>query len=108
QVPNNDQATLERLASPGFDPTQEVLVSGLSAPPPESKSTNAEIGSVEITDYKSKRVQLSAKAEVPTVLLLNDKYDPDWRVRVDGQPAPLLRCNFLMRGVHLTPGTHTV
>ncbi len=27
---------------------------------------------------------------------------------VDGQPAELLRCNYLMRGVYLPPGSHTV
>jgi hypothetical protein len=27
---------------------------------------------------------------------------------VDQKPSPLLRCNFLMRGVFLTPGRHTV
>jgi uncharacterized membrane protein YfhO len=42
------------------------------------------------------------------VLLLNDKFDPHWQVFVDGKPAELLRCNFIMRGVYLTPGAHTV
>jgi uncharacterized iron-regulated membrane protein len=27
---------------------------------------------------------------------------------VDGKPAELLRCNFIMRGVYLTPGAHQV
>jgi hypothetical protein len=27
---------------------------------------------------------------------------------VDGKPAELLRCNFIMRGVYLSPGQHTV
>jgi hypothetical protein len=40
--------------------------------------------------------------------LLNDKFDPNWHVFVDGKPAPLLRCNFIMRGVYLIPGAHTV
>ena len=42
------------------------------------------------------------------MLLFNDKYDPHWRVLVDGRPAELLRCDFIMRGVYLTPGAHTV
>ncbi len=42
------------------------------------------------------------------MLLLNDQYDPHWRVTVDGKPAPLLRANFIMRGVYLTPGEHNV
>jgi len=41
-------------------------------------------------------------------LLLNDRFDPDWNVRVDGQRAKLLRCNYIMRGVYLTPGVHRV
>ena len=49
-----------------------------------------------------------AKTTTPSVLLLNDKFDPHWRVLVDGKPAELLRCNFIMRGVYLTPGQHTV
>jgi uncharacterized membrane protein YfhO len=42
------------------------------------------------------------------VLLLNDKFDPNWHVLVDGQPAPLLRCNFIMRGVYLPQGDHSI
>jgi uncharacterized membrane protein YfhO len=51
---------------------------------------------------------LDANADAPSILLLNDKYDPNWKVTVDGKPAQLLRCNFIMRGVCLTPGEHTV
>jgi hypothetical protein len=41
-------------------------------------------------------------------MLLNDRYDPNWKVWVDGKPAPLLRCNYLMRGVYLEAGDHKV
>jgi uncharacterized membrane protein YfhO len=48
------------------------------------------------------------QASTPSVLLLNDKYDPHWDVTVDGKPAELLRCNFIMRGVPVPAGPHTV
>jgi len=51
---------------------------------------------------------LKAEAAVRSVLLLNDHYDANWKVSVDGKPEKLLRCNFLMRGVYLVPGTHLV
>jgi hypothetical protein len=42
------------------------------------------------------------------VLLLNDRFDARWSVTVDGKPAQLLRCNYLMRGVQVPAGNHTV
>jgi uncharacterized membrane protein YfhO len=63
---------------------------------------------VDFTSYAPKRIVLQARAASPSVLLLNDKYDPNWKVSVDGKPETLLRCNYLMRGVYLQPGTHTV
>jgi uncharacterized membrane protein YfhO len=73
-----------------------------------SSSTNQGTGSVDFTRYESKFVQLNVEATSPSVLLLNDRFSPDWNVRVDGKPEPLLRCNYLMRGVYLAPGKHAV
>jgi len=41
-------------------------------------------------------------------LLINDQYDPDWRVVVNGQPAELLRADFILRAVQVPPGTSAV
>jgi hypothetical protein len=127
QVNTNDDATLKTLASTNFDPWQTVLV---SMPLPVAAATNQNTGSVEFKSYvpddpvfKGKRnglwkqsgycyepkdIMFDAKTTTPSVLLLNDRFDPHWRVLVDGKPAELLRCNFIMRGVYLTPGQHIV
>jgi hypothetical protein len=65
-------------------------------------------GTVDFADYSPKHIVLKTRAEVASVLLLNDRFDPAWSVTVDGQPASLLRCNYIMRGVQLPPGAHTV
>src|SRR5262249_11758014 len=39
-------------------------------------------------------------------LVLNDTFDDDWQVDVDGRPAPLLKANALYRAVRLVPGEH--
>ena len=44
------------------------------------------------------RGQLETDADTATVLLLNDKHHPGWKVTIDGEPAQLLRANYLMRG----------
>jgi hypothetical protein len=103
----NEQATLATLADPAFDPHQIVLVAD-SIPAPEASAAGTAPGTVEISSYAPKRVELKANATAPSVLLLNDKYDAGWNVSVDGKPAVLLRCNFQMRGVQLPAGQHTV
>jgi hypothetical protein len=105
QVNTNDDATLKTLASTNFDPWQTVLV---SMPLPIAAATNQNAGSVEFKSYAPKDIRFNVQAAVPAVLLLNDRFDPHWRVLVDGKPAELLRCNFIMRGVYLTAGEHTV
>jgi hypothetical protein len=110
QVSTNDNATLQTLASVNFDPWETVLVSTNLPTPSATNTTNAnsDSGTVEFKSYAPKDIVFSVHADAPSVLLLNDKFDPDWHVFVDDKPAPLLRCNFLMRGVYLTPGTHMV
>jgi hypothetical protein len=107
QTVTNDQAVLKTLASPNFDPAGTVLVDTPSASLP-AMATNANSGTVEFESYSSRKIDFTANAAAPSVLLLNDHYDPNWRVTVDGKPAELLRCNFIMRGVYLPAGQHTV
>jgi hypothetical protein len=106
EVSTNDDVTLKTLATTTFDPAKIVLVS-TNLPPPVN-TTNENSGTVEFKSYAPKDIVFDTKDDAPSVLLLNDKFDPNWRVTVDGKPAELLRCNFIMRGVYLTSGAHTV
>ncbi|HSU54761.1 MAG TPA: YfhO family protein [Candidatus Dormibacteraeota bacterium] len=106
-VQPDDKDCLTTLASPGFDPHKLVMVAE-HVPLAGGPSTNAPEGTATIISYKPKRLIIEAKASAPSVLLLNDKFDPDWKVTVDGKPQTLLRCNYLMQGVALAPGNHAV
>ena len=108
QVMTNDQATLAKLADPAFDPGQAVLVAPDSAAPATNLSTNPAPASAIIASYAPRKVEVKTDSAAPGVLLLNDRYHPDWKVEVDGKPAALLRCNFIMRGVSLAAGQHIV
>jgi hypothetical protein len=90
-----------------FDPSRGVLVSeppppaaGFPGPPVPASATFVEDG--------LQRVVIKAGLPTDGYLALSDSYNPDWHVDVDGQPAPMMRVNGLVRGVHLTPGAHTV
>lgn len=108
QASTNDQATLKELASVSFDPTRTVLVANPIPAPPVGAATNQNAGTVEFARYAPKDIVLKARADAPSVLLLCDKYDPNWQVWVDGKQEGLLRCNYIVRGVYLAPGQHTL
>lgn len=101
----NDLATLEVLTRASFDPAQQVLLAEPIATKPD---LNVAPGTVEYASYHPKKIVLKTKSTAPNVLLLNDRYDPNWRVTIDGQTAKLLRCNYLMRGVEVPAGEHQV
>jgi hypothetical protein len=107
QVSTNDTANLKTLADANFDPAKTVLISTPQKDLPDV-ATNENSGTVDFKSYKPADIVLDEKSDTASVLLLNDRFDPNWRVNVDGKPAELLRCNYIMRGVYLTPGNHTV
>ncbi|HET7625160.1 MAG TPA: hypothetical protein VFM25_07835, partial [Verrucomicrobiae bacterium] len=107
-VGTNDFLTLQMLASTNFNPHETVLVADSTPVPTEPAQTNLNSGSVQYESYAPKDIKLKTQSDAASVLLLNDKYDPHWNVRVDGKPTELLRCNFIMRGVYLPAGQHDV
>ncbi len=106
QMQTNDAATLETLANREFDPHTTVIVN--SPIVPTTVALDQAVGDVSIQSYRPKEIRLTAQAAAESVLLLNDHWSPHWRVTVDGQAAELLRCNYVMRGVRLSPGWHEV
>jgi hypothetical protein len=103
-----DSAALQTLASPQFDPEKTVLVAKETPLSQTPGQTEADPGTVEITQYESKNLILQADAKTPAVLLLNDHTGDSWYVWVDQTPGTVLRCNDIMQGVFVPPGRHTI
>lgn len=108
QTAANEDDAIHLISDLAHDPEQTVVVSGAVPAPAATAAPGQDAGTVEFASYAPKRVVLNAAAKTTSVLLLNDRTDAGWRVLVDGQPQALLRCNYLMRGVLLNPGNHTV
>ncbi|HAB15394.1 MAG TPA: YfhO family protein [Verrucomicrobiota bacterium] len=102
----NDAASLARLTNPAFNPAASVVVA--SAPPGLAVASGTNSASAAIRTWTPKHITVQTDAAAPGVLLLNERWHPDWKVTVDGHPAELLRANFLMRGVAVPSGSHTV
>ena len=103
-----DQATLKTLTDANFDPAKTVLLSAPLRAASATNSINDNFSTVAFKSYAPNDIVFNTQAAAPSVLLLNDMFDLHWHAFVDSIPAELLRCNFIMRGVYLTPGAHTV
>ena len=106
QVQTNDATTLETLAKREFDPQATVIVNAPIAP--SAAALGQAAGEVITQSYRPKEIRLTTQATDDSVLLLNDHWSAHWRVTVDDQPSEMLRCNYVMRGVRLSPGSHEV
>lgn len=101
-----DEKVLKRLIDPNFDPSNSVLVSEAFKTPGGSHSQFK--GEADLVRQSRNELTITTKAEGPRLLLLNDRYDPQWKAWVDGKPTSVVRCNYLMRGVFLEAGQHKV
>jgi hypothetical protein len=110
EVVPREQDAYRRLESPDFDPRATALLdaeppAGFArpAPPPAGARESA-----RITRYEPNRVEIEVEAAAPALLVLSDVLQPGWRARVDGEPAPLVHANRVMRALPLSAGRHQV
>lgn len=102
------EETLAALADPA-GPGERVYIAAETARelPPASTGDSPPAPPVQLTKSRAE-LRATVEAPAPGVLWLADKHSPRLRVEVNGQPAPLLRCQHLFPGVHLSAGRHEV
>jgi hypothetical protein len=108
---SGEDAALAAVTDPGFD-ARRVAVTERALPGlPEqgaAVATGPAPGTARLIAYGRERAVVRAQATRPALLVLTDVDYPGWKVAVDGRPAEVERVNFLLRGVVLPAGSHTV
>jgi hypothetical protein len=64
--------------------------------------------SARITRYEPNRLRIETSAPTATVLVASEIFYPGWVASVDGQPARIDRADYLLRGIALSAGQHSV
>jgi Bacterial membrane protein YfhO len=112
RVVASDSAALDAVLAPGFDgrstAVTETPIAGLGG---SGKSGGAGAGagaSARLADYGAQRVVIDASASRRSLVVLTDDYYPGWSATVDGRPATVRRVDYLLRGVVVGPGRHTI
>ena len=106
KVVEKAQATWQRLRSADFDPrTTALLPQPLDEPitPLDSTST----ARVELQRHTPAEIEWTVETDAPRLLVASEVYYPaGWTASLDGEPVPIHRVNYLLRGVHVPAGEH--
>ena len=106
-VASSEQAALDRLLSPSFDPRREVILeaplASVGSAPASDPPTSARVAVVSPT-----HVEVEAELPRPGILVLSESWFPGWVASVDGAPAEILHADYVLRGVALPAGPHRV
>jgi hypothetical protein len=65
-------------------------------------------GSAQIIRYEPNRIDVSTRADGPSLLVLGENHYPGWRTYVDGRAVDTLRVDYNLRGAPLPAGEHLV
>jgi hypothetical protein len=113
-VAPDDAAALAALDDPSFQPVLQVVLQAddLAAAGLAEKAAQlvgqAVDATVEVISSQPERIALAVTLDAPGALVLSDTWYPGWEATVDGEPAVLLRANYLFRALLLPAGEHRV
>jgi hypothetical protein len=107
-IPRRD-AILEAMASPAFDPQQQVI---LETEPHPAPAPFAEKGTVTLVASSAGQLTIEADLPHPAILLITDAYSNGWRARPlkgSGQQVyKVLPANYVLQAIPLSQGQHRI
>jgi hypothetical protein len=103
----SDSELVAYAAGPAFDHRRTAILEqdpGFALTAPDTMPR----WSTSITSYSGNEILLDAETEREGILTLAEVFYPGWTAIVDGIPAPILRVDYNLRGIHVGPGRHRV
>jgi hypothetical protein len=96
---------MKAITASSFNPlnsavTEEPL--SLSYTTPDSGT----VDSVKLISYKPELIELEITARTNALLVASESWYPAWKAELDGKVVPILRADFLFRGVEIPSGSH--
>jgi hypothetical protein len=108
EVIEDPQSTWQRLRDPSFEPrTSAILPEPLDASitPIDSAST----AEVTLKSYSLEKIEWTVQTDAPRLFVASEVYYPaGWNAYLDGEQVPVHRVDYLLRGVHVPEGEHTL
>jgi hypothetical protein len=91
-----------------FLPAQEAVMLKSEAGKLSTTSYSGK-GEVKLLNYAPNKLKYSANVEGKQLVVFSEVYYADgWKAFVDGKEQPILKVNYLLRGLELAGGKHTI
>jgi len=98
--------TLQRLASPDFNPRQQVFL------PPASRRfvsvSNTTLAQVHSVRFGSHAIVATVEAQEPSLVVVAQSWCRSWRARVDEAEVPVFRANHAFQALEVPAGRHEI
>jgi len=116
QVAPDEETEYRRMKALTMDRIDQVHIEDSAGAFPEGVETldtgapinDREAGSVKLESHVPGEIVVSVDAERNRLLVVNEGLVDGWRAYLDGSPVRLFRANYLVQGVVVPPGPHTV
>jgi hypothetical protein len=108
EVVGDEQASLERVRDPRFDPATTVILESLPRIAMTPSSTGEAVGHATAKRLAPGVLEIRTQSARDGYLVLSEIFYPGWKATIDGEPVQLERADHLITALPLPSGTHTV
>ena len=108
QVVGSGAQALQSVTAGGFDPSTQLILERPPGLEPSVPSGARGSGSARYQALGLQSARITVTTPSPSVVLVRNIYDPNWRAWVDGKPAPVLAADYLVQGIPVPAGTHSI
>ncbi|MFL5761721.1 MAG: YfhO family protein [Thermomicrobiales bacterium] len=100
------QQALAGIQRNGFDPSVNAFVEGTV--PSLAPSIDPAAESVRVTHFEPDKEDLTATLNAPGIVVISEMYASGWKAYVDGEPAKIYATDYVLRGIAIPSGTHSI
>lgn len=102
-VGSANEAVEKMESGQNFDPSQTAIVET------EETITASENAEVDIETYRANEIELNVSASNDAFLVLSEVFYPaGWEATIDGEPTEIFKTNFVLRGLQVPAGDHSI
>lgn len=108
EVVQGAKETWQRLRDSSFNLRRKALLSE-SLDAPVTAVDSGSTTQVTLDSYTPPKVEWTVQTDAPRLFVASEVYYPvGWNAYLDGEKVPIQRVNYLLRGVHVPEGEHTL